>query len=411
MKEYNTIIIGGGPAGIIANILLKNENTILLEQNDTLGKKLLLTGNQRCNLTNHSNLKTFIKSFRKAGNYYRPAFNNFFIEDLMNLIEDNGCPLKIEENNRVFPKSDDAKSVLDALYKSLDKTHKKYKYNAKVTNITKKEEKYLVEINNSEELLTRNILIATGGTAYPHTGSTGDGYKFAEKLGHSITNKTYGLAPLYIEEDWITQLQATVLENKKIQVKTPEKRIINTEGTILFTHFGLSGPTILNISSQITKALETCDKVTIEIELVKTGYDQLDKQLQKDFEEKPLIGLKKYLHKYLPPSMIECFCYDILKIEDYKILNQITKKERLLIRDTLKRLTVTTKKVAINTSMVSCGGISRKEINPNTLESNISPNIYFAGEIIEGCGLSGGFNLQQAFSTGALVAKTINEKP
>lgn len=408
MKTYNTVIIGGGASGLLAGIYLNDENSILLEKNNILGKKLLLTGGGRCNLTNNSSFEEYMNNYYKKGNYYRPAFNNFFNSDIIELLENNGCKTKVEDNNRVFPITDESKSVVNTLINLLENSKTNYKLNANVISIKYGESLFKIELNDSC-IQSKNIILATGGFAYPNTGSDGSGYNMAIKLGHTKSKKMSGLCPVKIDEKWINKLQGISL-NVKIEVKSDNKSIIKDTGPLMFTHNGLSGYVILDNSMTIEKHLQKNKKVTINIDLASEySYELLDKKLQEEFIKHPNQGIKKCLHLWLPKKMAVVFL-DYLTIDYDKKLNQITKKERIKIRDNMKRLQLTINSANSSDAIVSNSGIKQKEINPDTCESKIIPNLYITGELIEGCGICGGYNLQKAFSTGVLAAQSINRR-
>lgn len=409
MSIYNTAIIGGGASGLLSAIHLDDKKSILLEKNDMLGKKILFTGGGRCNLTNNSTLEEYINSFYNSGNFYRDAFTCFFNKDIINLLENNGCKTKIEENNRVFPVSDKAKTVQDTLIRILDKKLTQYRLNANVNSISKENDHFIIKFDDSKVIKSRFLILATGGTAYPKTGSTGDGYKFAEELGHSISKHMAGLSPLKIEEEWINKLQGISVDCK-LEIKSNKKSICKDEGSVLFTHNGISGPVILNNSMEINKYLLKKQDVVIYLDLCKNySYDSLDMKFKEDFCNNSNKTIRNYLYNYIPKRMSRIFL-DYLEIKSDKILNQITKKERNLIRDSLKRLTLTVDSVIEKEAFVTNSGVKRKEINPSTFESKIVDNLFIVGELVDGCGISGGYNLQQAYSTGVLASKTIKER-
>lgn len=408
MKTYGTVIIGGGASGLLAGIYLDDAKSLLLEQNEQLGKKMLITGGGRCNLTNNSSFNDFMKSYYNKGNYYRPAFNTFFNRDIVKLLEDNGCPTKIEEDNRIFPKSDKAESVVDCLIRLLENSNTNYKLNCKVNGITKVDDEFHIECND-QPIKSRNVILSTGGLTYPQTGSDASGYNMAVNLGHTKTKFMGGLSPVSIRQRWIRKLQAITL-NVRMEIKADKKSIAKTEGSIIFTHKGLSGFPILDNSMKIKRHLDKKKEVIINLDLAEEySYDELDAKMREDFVEYSNQGLKRYLHEYLPRNMTSIFLEHLNIKEDTK-LNQVSKHDRLKIRDNLKRLQLTVDNVLEKEAMVTNSGIKQKEIDPNTCQSRIVDNLYITGELIEGCGICGGYNLQKAFSTGVLAAKTIKEK-
>lgn len=406
-KMYNTIIIGGGASGVLAGIYLNDKNSMILEKNSILCKKMLLTGGGRCNFTNNTTFDEYMNSYYNSGKYYRDAFSNFFNKDIIKLLEDNGCKTKIEEDKRVFPESDEASTVVNTLMKILDNSNTKYQLNSNVTSVKKEENCFEIEYNN-KKIRSKNIILAAGGNSYPKTGSDGDGKRFAVSLGHKKTKNRSGLSPVKIKDKWINELQGITID-ATLEIKANNKTIAKDSGSIIFTHKGLSGFIILNNSMVIETNLRKNRDVKIILDLVNDySYELLDKTLQEDFSKHANQKLKNYLHKYLPKNMTSIFLKQ-LKIDSEKILNQVTKKERLIIRDNLKKTILTVEDVLINESMVTNSGIKQKEIKPNTFESKIVPNLYIIGELVEGCGICGGFNLQKAFSTGVLAANSIKQ--
>lgn len=408
MKTYNTIIIGAGASGLLSAIALNDNNSILLEKNEIMGKKLLLTGGGRCNLTNNSDFNEYMNNYYNTGKFYRNAFSTFFNKDIIKLLENNGCKTKIEEDNRVFPVSDDAKSVQQTLINILENSETQYKLNSKVTSIIKKEDKFIVTYNK-KQIQSKYLILSTGGNSYPKTGSSGDGYEFAKKLGHNISPQMGGLSPIKIREKWIKKLQGITIK-AFIEFKSENKSLFKGNGSIIFTHNGLSGFIILDNSMLLEKHLREEKNVTINMDLCKEySYEQLDTKLIDDFKINANKKIKTYIHNYLPKKM----SYELLKkikVDPEKILNQISKKERLIIRDNLKKITLNVDKVLEKESMVTNSGVIRKEIKPNNFESKKMENLYIVGELIEGCGICGGYNLQQAFSTGFVAGKDIKER-
>ncbi|MBE6485617.1 MAG: NAD(P)/FAD-dependent oxidoreductase [Methanosphaera stadtmanae] len=409
MTVYNTIIIGGGSSGLLSAIHLDDKKSILLEKNDILGKKILITGGGRCNITNNNTLENYVKSFYNGGNFYRTAFSNFFNKDIINLLEKNDCKTKVEENERVFPVSDKASTVQKTFTKILNNRATKYELNVNVKYLKKKNDLFIVKTNDSRTYKSKFVIIATGGNTYPQTGSTGDGYKFVEEFGHTITKQMGGLSPIKIKETWINNLQGIDIE-VKLEIKSNKKSIVKDNGSIIFTHNGISGPVILNNSMEIEKYLRKNQSVIINLDFCEHySYEELDNKLQEDFSKNSNKTIKTYLHNYLPKRMANEYL-NYLNIDSTKILNQINKKERIKIRDSLKRLTLNVSEVLEKEAFVTNSGVKRNEIDPNTFESKLVENLFIVGELIEGCGISGGYNLQQAYSTGVLASKTILER-
>lgn len=420
----NVVIIGGGPAGMLAGLsAAKNGNSVtILEKMNICGKKLLITGKGRCNVTSSLEISEFIKNTPGNGRFLYSAFNNFTNEDIINILKKHGVQVKNERGNRIFPISDKSKDVLDALLKELQDLKVKIKTNTEVIEILTNEEKVIgVKYKNREnvgvdlvsaqenEIKADKVILATGGKSYSSTGSTGDGYKMAIKLGHTVTKIRPSLVPLVAKEkELCASLQGLSLRNIQIKVinKDNKKVIYEDFGEMLFTHFGVSGPTILSASAHIlrVKNIENLlkeDKIVLSIDL-KPALDEekLDTRILKDFEEYKNKQFKNSLDNLLPKKMIEPII-KLSKINPEKKVNEISKKERIELVHLLKNFTITIKDFrGIEEAIITAGGINIKEINSSTMESKIIQGLYFAGEIIDVDAYTGGFNLQIAYSTG-----------
>ncbi|AUB56419.1 MULTISPECIES: NAD(P)/FAD-dependent oxidoreductase [Methanobacterium] len=403
MKIYDIAVIGAGPAGCMAAIqgAQMGNKVILLERNEKIGHKLLLTGNGRCNLTNTANLKVFLEKFGKKGAFYRDAFTKFSNQDLMDFFKSNGLELKVEEEGRVFPVTENAKSVVDVLEKVLDEYRVKILYNYRIKQLQKISKVFKLSSAAHELITAHKVIIATGGVTYKFTGSTGDGLDIAKLLGHHITELKPGGVPLRVREEWVHQLKGVTLENVGLRIGYGGKKIAFPQGNLLLTHFGVSGPVILDMSHMIVELMDKHGDLKLYIDfLPEIKQDALGGQLMGDFQNNSKKSLKTYLKNYLPNSTIDPILKTI-SVDPHKKLNQITKKERLHLQETLKALPLTINgHLPLNKALVTCGGVTKKEINPQTMESKLVDGLYFAGEIIAGCGRRGGYNLQQAFSTG-----------
>lgn len=405
------IVVGGGPAGMMSAIsAAKKGNTVLLlEKNNSLGKKLLITGKGRCNITSSIDIEDFIKNIPGNGKFLYSSFQNFTNEDIINLIENNGIKVKQERGNRIFPSTDKAEDVLNCFIREI----KKYKNISIKTN--SRVEKILAEDNlvkgvvleNGETVLAEKVILATGGKSYPLTGSTGDGYKFAKQLGHTIEAPRGSLVPL-IAENLCQEMQGLALKNVKIQIIDIEKnkKIYEDFGEMLFTHFGVSGPIILSGSAHLLRyknveRLLKENKIKLFIDLKPAlTMEELDKRILRDFEELKNKAFKNSLDKLLPKKMIETVV-EISNISPDKKVNSITKEERQKLVSILKKFEITLKGFRpVEEAIVTAGGISIKEINPKTMESKLVKGLYFAGELIDVDAYTGGFNLQIAYSTG-----------
>jgi len=407
-----TIIIGGGPAGMLAAIAAaeKGDSVTIIEKMESCGKKLLITGKGRCNITNSADMSEFMKNIPGNGRFLYSAFNNFTNQDIINILNKENVSTKIERGGRIFPISDKAKDVLDALLGILKRLNVNILTNSEVKNIDVKDESIIgVTLKNKEKIPAEKVILATGGKSYPVTGSTGDGYKMVEELGHTIIEPKPVLVPLICKgESLITckELQGLTLKNVSIKVKVEDKVIYTDFGEMLFTHFGVSGPIILSASSIISrhKDIENAlkqNKVKIEIDL-KPALDneKLEQRIIRDFEEEKNKQYKNSLNKLLPQKLIPIIIRTS-NINPDKKVNEITKVERKNLVEALKNLEVKIEGFrGIEEAIVTAGGINIKEINPKTMESKIINGLYFAGEVIDVDALTGGYNLQIAYSTG-----------
>lgn len=408
MKLYDIVVVGAGPAGMMAAIRAGQlgKNVMLIEKNDTIGKKLKITGSNRCNITNTASLDTFMEKFGKKGAFFRSAFAALSNKRLMSLFESKELKFKIEENGRVFPVSDKSRSVIKVLKEYLSRNKVKINYNTRLVKIKQKKDYFSLDLGNDNYMATKKVILATGGVSYPATGSTGDGFNVAKKAGHKITPLKPGIVPLKVGETWIKELQGVPLENVRITFKYGKRKIVSDTGNMIFTHFGISGPLVLDLSSQIVRILEKNETVNLFIDLKPEMTDQeLQKTLMDEFENRGKTEFKNFMKLFMPNRMIPILM-ELLDIDPKKKVNQIKKGERNNVVDLLKAFPLTvTGSLSIEKAMVTCGGISRKEINPQTMESKVMSGLYFAGEIIDFCAPSGGYNLQEAFSTGYLAGE------
>ena len=412
------VIIGGGPAGMIAGIKAAKEGNkvYIYEKNKMLGKKLLITGKGRCNITSSIDMDEFIKNVPGNGRFLYSAFQSFTNQDIINLLKENGVKVKEERGNRIFPVSDSAQDVLNALIKELKKNNVQIREDSPVEKIVVKDGivKGIV-LKNKQEIDADKVILATGGKSYPGTGSTGDGYKMVEKLGHTITKVQGSLVPLKADLDICKELQGLSLRNVGILIKDIQnnKKIYEDFGEMLFTHFGVSGPTILSGSAHILRYKNIDEllregKVKLYIDLKPALTEEvLNSRLLRDFEENKNKAFKNSLDNLLPKKMID-MVIELSNINENKKVNEITKEERLNLIRLLKNFEVTIDGFRpIEEAIVTAGGINIKEINPKTMESKLVSGLFFAGEVIDVDAYTGGFNLQIAYSTG-YVAGTNN---
>ena len=407
-----TIVIGGGPAGMLAG---NGNKVIILEKMEKTGKKLLITGKGRCNITNNGDLDEFMKNIPENSKFLFSSFNQYSNKDIINLLNSEGVSTKVERGGRVFPVSDKSIDVLEALKSKLKKLDVEIKTNFEVTKIlTENGIAKGIEGKNKEQLFADKVILATGGMSYPVTGSTGDGYKMAKELGHTVTEIKPSLVPLIStgkSKELCQEMQGLSLKNIAIKIKCEDKEIYNDFGEMLFTHFGVSGPVILSASAvlvrykNITKLMQE-NKVKLVIDL-KPALDnqKLDHRILRDFEELKNKEFKNSLEKLLPRKMINTFI-KLTGIDPEKRVNVITKEERKTIVNTLKNFEITLNGFgSIDEAIITKGGIGLKEINPKTMESKIIKGLYFAGEIMDLDAFTGGFNLQIAWSTGYSAGK------
>ena len=411
------IVIGGGPAGILASISASScgDEVTILEKMPTIGKKLLITGKGRCNITSSIDIQDFIKNIPGNGMFLYSAFNNFNNKDIIKLLEDNGLKVKEERGNRIFPVTDRSVDVLDTFKRILKKCKVKIINNAEVKEIVVKDKKITGAVyekeGNTYAINAEKIILATGGKSYPGTGSTGDGYKMVEKLGHTVKPIKPSLVPLESKGEALKvcqELQGLSLKNVAIKIMDTQKNkeIYEDFGEMLFTHFGVSGPTILSGSAHLIryKNIEELLKnnyIKLYIDLKPAlSEKKLDERILRDFSEEKNKALKNSLNKLLPQKMIDTV---ILKseIDENKKVNEITRTERLKLVNILKKFDITINGFRpVEEAIVTSGGINIKEINPKTMESKIIEGLFFAGEIIDVDAYTGGFNLQIAYSTG-----------
>lgn len=412
------IVIGGGPAGMMAAISsAENGNQVtILEKMNSLGRKLLITGKGRCNITSSIPMEEFISNIPSNGRFLYSSFQNYTNEDIINLLRKQNVEVKEERGNRIFPVSDHSQDVLNALIKKLNSLKVQIKTNAKVKEILIEEVDGVkraigVILENEEKIKADKIILATGGKSYPATGSTGDGYEMAKQLGHSIEKIKPSLVPLTASENslkFCKQMQGLSLKNVGIALidKETNKTIYEDFGEMIFTHFGVSGPTILSSSAHLLryKNIEekfNNSKIELKIDL-KPALDEtkLDNRIKRDFEKYKNKDLQNGLQDLLPSKMI-LPVLELARLDGEKKINSVTKEERLELLKVLKGFEIEIRGFRpIEEAIVTAGGISIKEINPKTMESKIVEGLYFAGEIIDVDAYTGGFNLQIAYSTG-----------
>ena len=434
-KMSKVIIVGGGPAGMFAAYFAaKNgHNVTLLEQNEKLGKKLYITGKGRCNITNASDMEELFQNVCSNRKFLYSAFYSYTNDQVVDFFEEHGLKTKIERGNRVFPVSDHSSDVIHTLAKALRRVGVEVQLHTKVKNLlidiveedTSTEQRTDISVKNKKitkkhvsgvllddctKLYADDVILATGGFSYQSTGATGEGYRFAEESGHRMINVTPSLVPLETKEAWVTQLQGLSLKNVAICIAKGKKKLYEDFGEMLFTHFGVSGPMILSASAKI-KPEYFKEELSLTIDL-KPALDkeQLDKRILREFDEAINKQFKNVVPKLLPAKMVQSVIH-LSQIDGEKKVNEITKEERAQFVNLLKALPITiTGTRGWNEAIITKGGVSVKDVNPSTMESKVVTGLYFAGEILDLDAMTGGYNLQIAWSTGYLAGNSVSEK-
>ena len=403
------LVVGGGAAGMFAAIFAAyNGNEVhIFEKNDKLGKKLFITGKGRCNITNAGDMETLFASVVTNSKFLYSSFYGYTNRDVIEFFERIGVPTKVERGNRIFPVSDHSSDVIAGLLRELEQLGVEIHLRSEVTNVIGKESFEAIRLKNGRQIEGDACIVATGGCSYQTTGSTGDGYRFAKACGHQVTELVPALVPLVIKEQFVRELQGLSLRNVEASIFDREKKLYSDFGEMLFTHYGVSGPLMLSASSYIGKHLKEKD-LTLVIDLKPAlSYEQLDQRVLRDFEENINKQFKNAIGKLFPtkliPIMLECS-----GIDPEKKVNLITKEERQAFVRLIKNFTLTITGLRdFNEAIITQGGVAVKEINPSTMESRLVSNLYFVGEVLDLDALTGGFNLQIAWSTGYAAGNRI----
>ena len=403
-------VIGGGAAGIMAAVKAaeRGHSVTVYEKKERPCRKVMITGKGRCNVTNNCTNETLIANVTKNGKFLYSAFNNFSSADTMQFFQSAGVPLKTERGNRVFPVSDKSVDIVDALVRKAKESGVKFVFNSVEDIIADDNGVSAVKFQNGDFAECDAVILATGGKSYPLTGSTGDGYRMAESLGHTVTELMPSLVPLKIHEGFCTALSGLTLKNVTLSLYKSDKKkpVYESLGEMLFTHFGVSGPLVLSASAHIRRG--DFSEYTLKIDLKPAlTEEQLDARIQRDFSENRGKILGNSLDKLLPKSLIPVIIKTAGLAHDIKVSN-ITRQQRLQLVNALKNLTLhPTGFRDIEEAIITSGGIKVSEIDPKTMQSKLIGRLYFAGEIIDVDAYTGGFNLQIAFSTGALAGGSI----
>lgn len=403
------LVIGGGAAGMFAAIAAAyNGNEVhLYEKNEKLGKKLFITGKGRCNITNASDMDTLFASVVTNSKFLYSSFYGFTNQDTIDFFERIGVRTKIERGNRVFPVSDHSSDVIAGLTRELQQLDVNIHLYTKVKRIVGKEQFEYIELQNGEKIKGDACIVATGGFSYQTTGSTGDGYRFAEELGHQVTKRLPALVPLTIKEWYAKELQGLSLRNVTASIYQGKKKLHEDFGEMLFTHYGVSGPLMLSASSYIGERLQK-EPLKLVIDLKPAlSVEQLDQRVLRDFEENMNKQFKNVLSKLFPAKLIPIML-ELSEIDPEKKVNLISKEERQQFVTLIKNFTMTITGLRdFNEAIITKGGVKVKEINPSTMESKLVSGLYFVGEVLDLDALTGGFNLQIAWSTAYAAGSSI----
>ena len=404
------LVVGGGPAGMMAAIQsAKQGNTVtLLEQNEKLGKKLFITGKGRCNVTNDCDVTELFDSVVSNKKFLYSAFYSFSNQDVKDFFEEQGLRLKVERGRRVFPASDKSSDVIKALGNALKKLEVKIRLRTRVDQVlTENDIVCGVRLSDGECLNADKVILATGGVSYKSTGSDGSGLVMAEKLGHQVTKLRPGLVGMCTKEAWVRDMQGLTLKNVAVSIgkKQGKKPLYEDFGELLFTHYGVSGPMILSASSRLGDELEKED-LYIKIDLKPAlSKEQLDSRILRDFEERKNADLSNAMAHLLPKSMIPVMLH-VCGLNPAKKVNEVTRGEREQLVKGMKEFPLTINGLRdIQEAIITRGGVTVKEVDPSTMESKIVKNLYLAGEMLDLDALTGGYNLQIAWSTGYLAGQ------
>lgn len=405
-------VIGGGAAGMMAAIVAaRNGHKVqLFEKNDKLGKKVYITGKGRCNITNAADLEQIFANVVTNRKFLYSAFYGFDNQQTIQFFEELGVRTKIERGERVFPVSDKSSDVIQGMQRELNRLGVKLSLQTEVVGIKQTDGQVEgVLLAGGKFISAGAVIVATGGLSYPSTGSTGDGYRFAKELGHTVTKLSPSLVPFQIQEEFVREMQGLSLKNVALKLYAGKKKIYDDFGEMLFTHFGVSGPLILSASSFVSKYIDK-QEITLVLDLKPAlSSEQLDARIVRDFSEIQNKQFKNGLDKLLPKKMIPVVL-SLSEIDPNKPIHSVTKEERQRIVELLKGMKLHLERLrGYNEAIITKGGISVKEINPGTMESNFVKGVYFVGEVLDLDALTGGYNLQIAWSTAYAAGSQVEE--
>ena len=384
---------------------MRGRRVLLLERNEKLGKKLFITGKGRCNITNAADIETFIQKTVRNPKFLYSSFYTFTNDDLISLLKEQGLKVKTERGGRIFPDTNKAYDVIDALKKYVKAGNVQVKLNTRIKNISVATDgTKTLSTFNGEHYHAHKVLIATGGASYPSTGSTGDGYDLARQLGHTVIDIEPSLVPVYIEEEWPKELQGLTLRNVRLSIDAGDKNPLSEFGEMTFMQESISGPIVLTLSAFLKEYIKTDKKPSLVLDLKPALSDEkLDKRIQRDFQKFAKKQFRNSLHELLPRQMIPIIVR-LSGIDPEKKSGQLNREERLHLLKLLKNLRMSVSKLgSFKEALITSGGIATGEIDPSTMQSKLVPGLYFAGEIIDVDAVTGGFNLQIAFSTGYIA--------
>ncbi len=405
------IVAGGGAAGMMAAVAAAESgcSVLLLEQNEKLGKKLYITGKGRCNVTNACDTVDLFKQILRNAKFLYSAVYTYDNFRVMDFFEENGVPLKTERGGRVFPESDHASDIIRGLARAMERLSVKVRLNTKIQSVTKNDGRFIVKDTSLKSYSADRIILATGGLSYPSTGSTGDGYAFAQSFGHTLVKQYPGLVAMNTKESYIPQLQGLTLKNVRAAIYEDQKILYDDFGELLFTHYGVSGPLMLSASSIVGERLMKRPlKLLIDLKPALSN-DQLDQRIVRDFDANRNRQFKNALNQLLPSKLIPV-AVQLSGITPEKKLNEFTKQDRRMLTDILKKFPATLTGLRdFKEAVITRGGVSVKEVNPSTMESRLVPGLYFAGEMLDADALTGGYNLQIAWSSGYLAGMSAAE--